>query len=104
MPKELLVDKIYDALKEAARGDKEVTINRGVAAASAVTNMSRGLTHHWLDTMHTLGMINMNGITIWLSKDYGPRVRSRSPEEKAIIEGQKVPPKAIEHAKKVLEK
>jgi hypothetical protein len=104
MPKEPLVDRIYEALLAAAHGERYVTIRIGVAAGSAVTNMPRGLVEHWLDTMATLGMIQMDGVSIWLTQNYGPRPVERSPEERAILDAQKVPPKAEAAFRKKAEK
>lgn len=94
MPKEKLTDRIYAALKEEAKGERSVTMRKALAVAADATNMTKGLCNHWLDVMATLGMIQMNGISVWLTQDYGPRPVEISDEERAIINAQKVPPKA----------
>ena len=104
MTKELIAERIYSALKNVAGDQKEISIRKGFAAASVATNMPISLINSWLDSMEVLGWIHRDGVSIWLSRDYGPRVHELSPEEKAIIEGQKVPEKSLERAKKILGK
>jgi len=83
--KELIADKIYAALKNEARGEKQISIKRGEAAASLATNMPVGIVRGWMHSMATLEWIQMDGKTIWLSKDYGKRVVTLSQEEQEIL-------------------
>lgn len=97
----LIAEKIYTALKNIAQGEKEILIKRGHAAAAVATNMPVPLVRQWLDQMATLGWIQMDGYTIWLSRDYGPRIRTVTREERAILEGQKIPKRKGKRTRKV---
>jgi hypothetical protein len=44
--------------------------------------------------MAVLGWIHMDGINIWLAKDYGAKPLGISPEEQEILDAYKVPAKA----------
>ena len=83
--KELIAEKIYTALKNEANGEKEITIRRGEAAASIATNMPVGMIRGWMHSMAVLNWIQMDGRTIWLTKDYGKKVQTLSDAEKDIL-------------------
>ena len=73
MTKQRVVDKIYDAFKLAARGKPEVALQHAVNFAVAQTSMPDKLVRMYLPAMEATGMINVDGHTVWLVQDFGPR-------------------------------
>ena len=98
------VQKIYDALKRASYGQPQMPIAMGISAISCETAMPESLSQMWLKTLNKRGLISMDGLTIWLVKDFGPRQYVMSDEEKAILDAQKVPPKGAAAFRKKAEK
>lgn len=66
-------EKIYDALREAALGKPCVVIERGIMFGAAATGMVPKLVRQYLNVLDKIDVIDMDGHTIWLTRDYGPR-------------------------------
>lgn len=75
MGKQPICDRIYEAFKFAAKGKPEVAIATAVYIAMAQLSVPDKYVRMYLPAMEAMGMIDSNGRTIWLKKDYGPRVQ-----------------------------
>jgi hypothetical protein len=90
------VQRMYDALKRASYGQPQLPIKAGVAAISMECALNRALSQMWVQSMDDAGLINLDGKTIWLVKDYGPRPKSKdglSDPEREIVAAHKIPVK-----------
>lgn len=92
-------ETIYDALRDAAPGKPCVAIERGVMFAAAATGMVPKLVRQYLNVLDKIDVIDMDGHTIWLTRDYGPRVLPRKRELKEIKRDK---PKVAKRADRIL--
>ncbi len=72
-----LVQKVYDAIKDAAHGNPEIGLKLAEARVAMATGMTYGLVKSWMRVLSDAGNIYVDGRTVRLVKDYGYREKPR---------------------------
>lgn len=73
MERQTVTERIYQAFKKAAGDHPMVAINRAIDYAAVAVGIMPGLVRRYLQPMVTVGWIDNDGYTLWLSRDYGER-------------------------------